>query len=219
MNANAKARKNTENVSASSIGHGAFPLVNPKKPKREEVLAVSVLTHPVGTDMKWLMVRRPGNGLLAGQWEFPTVCLWSSEPVGSSKGTKNAEKSSSTLKDGVPFIATSERTKALDDLLRSITLDARNGLNCLPEPNWLVAPRLAINEEPLEHIFSHVRHVIWIDYHELRAGNDELIDGHWSITDGREVKWMSEKDMDKVGITSCVKKILTLVKKSPIGPK
>jgi len=63
-----KNRKNTENISASSIGHNAFPLINPKKPKKEEVLVASVLTFLVGKEVKWLMVRRPDKGLLAGQW-------------------------------------------------------------------------------------------------------------------------------------------------------
>ncbi len=49
---------------AAAIGHSRFPTNPPKKAKREEILGVAVLSHSLGDDEKWFMVKRPSEGLL-----------------------------------------------------------------------------------------------------------------------------------------------------------
>ena len=112
---------------------------------------------------------------------------------------------------------TSVRMKALDDFYHTVRVVDRDAINAKLDSSVLLTPRLALNKEPLEHIFSHVRHLMWIEYLGLKAFDKELMDGSWSIADGREMRLMSEEDMDHVGITSCVKKIIALVKKSTTG--
>lgn len=58
---------------AAKCGHAVFPMDPPKTEKREEDLAMAVLSFreksKSGRDeTRYLMVRRPSSGLLAGQW-------------------------------------------------------------------------------------------------------------------------------------------------------
>ena len=52
--------------SASTIGHTNFPTAPPKKAKREEILSVAVMSHTLdaGGHERWLMTKRPSDGLL-----------------------------------------------------------------------------------------------------------------------------------------------------------
>ncbi|CAM9426922.1 unnamed protein product, partial [Chrysoparadoxa australica] len=56
---------------------GSFPLKAPKVKAREQLINVTVITKrkDKDKDTEFLMVRRPPKGLLAGQWEFPSVML------------------------------------------------------------------------------------------------------------------------------------------------
>lgn len=58
--------KDTEllNNAAAIMGHASFPTNSPKKNKREEILGVAALSHNIGKDEKWFMVKRPKDGLL-----------------------------------------------------------------------------------------------------------------------------------------------------------
>jgi A/G-specific adenine glycosylase len=196
-------------IAASKCGHAVFPLAPPKMQKREEVLAVAVMSYehksPAKRDKAWLLVRRPKTGLLAGQWEFPSACVWTSE------SDKNGSKSKGKRKDmskEVPVISTSVRRKALNALLKEVTTDADGELL----HDLSASKRSNMGGESLEHVFSHVRHTMWIEHASLSVydmGQDEWVDSK-----DREVRWMFESDMQKVGVTSGVKKVLKAVKQS-----
>jgi A/G-specific adenine glycosylase len=217
---------------ACTVGHSVFPLVNPRKAKREEFLGVALLSYHKDDDERWLMIKRPDNGLLAGQWEFPTVCLWNSatpkKRKGSSPATKVVTKDQSDFhvvfsenhesqrldhgNESTPvFLSNQAMKKALDHLLGSISL--QNEVS--HESKWLLQPRVVVNNEPIEHIFSHVRHSMWIEYGAVSHDSnlDLYINSRWSTSDGREVRWLSQMDMNNVGITTGVKKILAVVRK------
>jgi A/G-specific adenine glycosylase len=193
-------------MAASKCGHGVFPLAPPKMAKREEVLAVAVMSYEMATTggkKAWLLVRRPKNGLLAGQWEFPNTCVWTSEPASSlSKKGKRKDMSKE-----VPVISTSLRRKALNSLLKEVTSDADGSLL----HDLSACKRSNTGEEPVEHIFSHVRHTMWIEHASLSV--QDIGQTEWVDSKNREVRWMFESDMQKVGVTSGVKKVLTAVKK------
>eukprot|EP00605_Chrysophyceae_sp_TOSAG23-4_P003038 GSChrysophyteH1.ASY1.ANO1.3343.1 assembled CDS len=54
-----------------------FPVRAPKKKPREVVLFVSVFVRECEDGVtRYLFIKRPPTGLLAGQWELPTVLLW-----------------------------------------------------------------------------------------------------------------------------------------------
>ena len=146
---------------------------------------------------RYLMVKRPKQGLLAGQWEFPNVC------VRIRKGKK--------IKD----LSKAARGKALDEfLLDDLFLNHSNEETPAEVSD---AKRLAENK-PLEHIFSHVKHYMWVEVGDLSGVRDENLE--WTTPSGKEVRWMNKDDMKKVGITSGVKKVLQSVeKKSSTEPK
>lgn len=53
-----------------------FPVRAAKVTKREESVSMCVVEWRVGPDKAWmLLVRRADTGLLAGQWEFPSVTI------------------------------------------------------------------------------------------------------------------------------------------------
>ena len=178
---------------AAKIGHSVFPTDPPKTEKREEDLAMAVLR----SGKRYLMVKRPKQGLLAGQWEFPNVC------VRIRKGKK--------IKD----LSKAARGKALTEfLLDDLFLNHSNEETPAEVSD---AKRLAENK-PLEHIFSHVKHYMWVEVGDLSGVRDENLE--WTTPSGKEVRWMNKDDMKKVGITSGVKKVLQSVeKKSSTEPK
>ena len=179
-----------------AYSHGPFPLAPPKASKREEVLVVAVLTDTRrGVADKWLLVKRPKEGLLAGQWEFPSVCVWSSADEEHPKSKKRKDVD-------VPFIAENVRSKALTGLLGSLAATSRG------KAAILKGGKRTRLQESVEHIFSHVRHTMWIEHGTLDDMSNET---SWMSINGKEVRWMSKDDMEKVGVTSGVKKILKTV--------
>jgi len=233
---------------ASKIGHGAFPVPPPKKAKREEVLAVAAISllapETLGRKSKngeekivnrWLMVKRPKEGLLAGQWEFPSVCVWDStdKQKDGKKGKKAMVKNGEVV---IPIVKALERKRSLQSFLENMTIpslldsDDENQIRRLFKVTCK-SKRINLSQEktsnstspPLEHIFSHVRHTMWVEHGHIQLEEDDEISFDfssfesssmsWKTEDGREVRWMSELDMKKVGVTSGVKKILAAVLK------
>ena len=184
-----------ETVSAIA-GHACLPIPPPKKAKREEVLAVAVISSRVADDdrPRWLMVKRPSEGLLAGQWEFPNVEVWN-----SAKADDKKEKTEKSKTIEVPLIDPLLRSKALTSFIGDILDDS-----------IAKQKRKQIKDAPITHIFSHVCHTMWLEYNHL--DEDIAVSRRWKLEDGREAGWMSEDDMKDVGITSGVHKILAKVK-------
>ena len=88
--------KTSANDAHATAGHASLPIAPPKKSKREEVIAVAVvcLKSTTSDQRRWLMVKRPSTGLLAGQWEFPSVCCW------NSAGAKSSEEGEEEWQEG-----------------------------------------------------------------------------------------------------------------------
>jgi len=199
---------NTTSIEAAKIGHSIFPMDPPKTDKREEDLAMAIILNrdekSSNTDdsVRYLMVRRPKEGLLAGQWEFPNVCV----QIRKKSNKKKAEKTASAKEPNRV-----DRDCALTKfLLQDLFLDYPNSEIVTALSN------LSRKSEkiPLEHIFSHVKHYMWMEVGDLinvTIGDNDI---EWVSPSGREVRWMTKNDMKKVGITSGVKKVLQSVEKS-----
>ena len=198
---------------AAKLGHSVFPTDPPKKEKREEDLAIAVLLNRMSNidededddikdddSVRYLMIKRPSKGLLAGQWEFPNVC---------TVRIKDNKKKNQAGTIKIPSKA--DRDRSLSKLLiKDLFLD---------HPNDDIATTISdlsrhAKKEPLEHIFSHVRHHMWIEVGHLYAdlGNDL----EWTTISGKQMQWMNKNDMKEVGITSGVKKILQAVNSSSL---
>lgn len=193
---------------AAKVGHAAFPTDPPKKEKREEDLAVAVLLNQYETEdivehdasIRYLMVKRPKAGLLAGQWEFPNVCVQT-----------RTKKSKNKLEPTTKLPKKAERDRALTKfLLEDLFLNH-------PDDSIITAVSnlsRSANKQPMEHIFSHVKHYMWVEVGRLSELNLEEGDLEWKSPSGKEVRWMNKNDMGKVGITSGVKKVLQAVEQS-----
>ena len=176
-------------------GHQSLPTPPPKKSKTEEVLAVAVLSSSTkGGERRWLMVKRPKNGLLATQWEFPSVSVWNSKDARPKNEKKKGKKTTEALQ--VPAINVSKRTRALGDFLTSSLL-----VEDIAEIKRKKCAR------PIEHIFSHIKWHMHVECADVGERNDNK---RWKSSDGREVAWLSEDDMQSVGVTSSVRKALYL---------
>jgi A/G-specific adenine glycosylase len=215
------------------IGHAAIPIPPPKKSKREEVIAVAAIstrdttstsTSTSTNSLKWLMVKRPSTGLLAKQWEFPSVCVWTSATTEKtktlpSKAKNNKSKSKPAAAQGVPSIPAAKRRKELDALLSTLMLGSADTKTLLQRDNQ----RIQVPDGPLEHIFSHVRHTMWVEFGHIDVTTDTDDDVDVPLESlhkldlkcihGRDVRWMSEQDMKVVGTTSQIQKVLDSVKK------
>ena len=186
----------------ATAGHASLPIPPPKKSKREEVIAVAVISSQMANKEKcWLMVKRPKEGLLAGQWEFPKVCVWNSaEEQKKDKGKKKAGGKPTVVE--VPVIDPAVRSDALDSFLTDI-FQANDDM-----PSGL-SKRTQLKDDPVVHIFSHVCHTMWIEHCEVET--DGEITKRWKLNN-QEIGWMTESMMAKVGITSLVRKVLSATK-------
>lgn len=201
QDASAKKSKTSNERMLPLSGHSVFPLNPPKLGRREEVYAVAVLSY-VAADggNRWLLVRRPKDGLLANQWEFPAAIVWTSDD--QSKNNKRGNRKDLSI--DVPNVAKATRKKALDSLMDSLKKSQE-------EENMLdlcSSQRIYVGETPIEHVFSHVRHTMWIEYARLTVKPET--EG-WVDANGREVRWMGSSDMEQVGVTTGVKKIIQAV--------
>jgi A/G-specific adenine glycosylase len=243
-------------VRGARCGHKMLPLSKPPTVKREEVLAIAVVsrTRPLGkgsvgkleNTVEYLWVRRPRHGLLAGQWEFPTVCLWSSatptattnkkkaksddasesseepsprkskrqSPASAASTTATAKKSKKAVVD-VPQIPVKQQLAEVQQLWAELTHSNVTGCPLTPSQATLQWSPVS-SETPLEHVFSHVRHTMWVHCAMLRdedgTRNSDL-PSSWKTADGREIQWASETAMAQLGLTAGVKKVLQAVRK------
>ena len=179
---------NASDLSAIA-GHAALPMPPPKKAKREEVLAVAVicLEHASSEDKQWLMIRRPSEGLLACQWEFPSVCVW------------NSSQKESTSAVQVPIIEAAVRSTELNSYLDDITQSTGS----------IGSKQREQIEAPVSHVFSHVCHTMYVEKCTIN-GQNMKVQKRWKTKDGREVGWFNEQEMNDNGITSGVRKLLVL---------
>lgn len=187
-----------KDVMARKCGHSVFPTAPPKSQKKEEAYAIAAVSSTCNNGIhRWLLVKRPSQGLLAGQWEFPAALVWTSD---ENSKTKSKKRKSSVDAIEVPVIAPITRERALNKLLQDLGL---------PEDET-VSKRSKLDDVPLEHIFSHVRHTMWIEHTHLEIEANSTLD--WLGHNERRVKWMEESEMEKVGVTSGFRKILKAVK-------
>ena len=191
---NRKIKAADESTMRAMISHSCFPIDPPKKPKREEVLVVVVFSscNEITKEQTWFMQKRPSKGLLAGQWEFPCVCAWEHNP--NSKENENNDFT-------IPDLGKEERTKMARNLQIDLFVQKDDVDKSASEIKSLLL------KKPIMHIFSHIRHTMYVEYRTLSFEYDVFNNGG---------TWMSKDDMKNVGVTAGVKKILRTIKKENI---
>ena len=210
----------TDEAAAAALVHRLLPLPPPKKARREERLVLLALyldakivndgaeaTPPPARPRDgswWLLVKRPAGGLLAGQWEFPHAVV--SQHAEAAPEDPGARA----------------RRAAADGVLGAMGL-----------PPARLAARAAL-PQPVEHIFTHVKHTMHIECAAGAAAAEAGTGGaaaaaraaamaaaaggtaaaaadeggaQWE-SDGRTYCWMDAAAMARVGVTSGVKKVI-----------
>lgn len=75
----------------------SYPRKVPKKKPRQVVLSVAVLETIIGEEKKFLFVKRPNQGLLANQWEFPSIIVWEEENVKAFNKNKKGKSNNGKI--------------------------------------------------------------------------------------------------------------------------
>ncbi|KAG9405704.1 hypothetical protein AC1031_003619 [Aphanomyces cochlioides] len=126
-----------------------YPLKTRKKAPRNEVLNVVVLYQQNSDDIedrKYLMMKRAEGGLLAGQWEFPSLKVCDDE-------------------ESIPVYK--ERKPITNDQLASVLSTKADKLDAL-----IVHRR---DQGELVHIFSHVKHHMGIEEVQVNWPDGRLL--------------------------------------------
>lgn len=194
---------------AAIAGHAHFPTPPPKKSKREEVLVVAVAKYQGKyASSKWLMVKRPDIGLLAGQWEFPSLIIWTSSSTSIEKESPKSKKKTVNGPIHVPMISLNQRKCAIYELIMGLIGKSQHNHDILEVIQDSI--RQHASNVPINHVFSHVRHTMWIEHIDLsfmeKLPSLEIYSGSSSCR--QETKWMTHVDMKNVGITSGVRKVI-----------
>lgn len=236
-------------------GHSVFPCPAPKLNPRKEVLVVATIscTLPDSGEKAWLLVKRPNKGLLAGQWEFPSILVWSSIDGhvlnNSSSNTNNSTnqknhktiikkktnntKVKTTSDDEIPLISKGDQLNALQILIKGLVHS--NGIETKKLDSWILSPFVndrkrsserfvPINDHYIEHIFSHVRHSMWImsyntdNNHPIHTESSSMkkkngtekinyLPEEWTDSNDRVVRWMRQSEIKSVGVTAGIGKV------------
>lgn len=167
---------------------------------------------------RYLFLRRPPTGLLANQWEFPSIVTDSSATLTSADNNVMAQlKSYLGTKIGSEILLTGDDKGILVDdgdmgreegKGRVAVVAVRNSVPCV-EPSIL-------------HIFSHERHNMAISIWEVDLLNptttttqqEELLRPPVSSSQPNLWIWMTAEEIRKAGITTGCKKILVAAESS-----
>ena len=153
---------------------------------------------------RWLLAKRPATGLLAGQWEFPHAVVASdAAALPDDPGAPERSLRSTHVTDAAAAPAAASMPPAFTAWYRQALA------------------------EPLEHIFSHVRHTMHVEYaavanppplaEEAAAGKSKGKGKGAASAAPREFRWMAEDQMKEVGVTAGVLKVIAAVRAAEDG--
>ncbi|KAI8577758.1 hypothetical protein K450DRAFT_250689 [Umbelopsis ramanniana AG] len=194
-----------------------YPRKAVKKAPREEECAVCIVEKkPADSknplDSKFLLVKRPKTGLLAGLWEFPSVelnetCVAEKKSAKKRKPSKAVVSSDDSEDDYVPeqksgsptlklLAKDSDERQAImgKHLMTTFDID-------LDSCNILRRTELG----SVVHLFSHIRKTYHMEYLEIDA--DSIDD----VEDTDQVQWISRDELALAAIPTGLKKGIKLM--------
>lgn len=195
-------RKWCSALQAEKQGKGSvteYPTKTEKAEKREEHVAVAVVkVVPHGVKPsdkksgKYLLVKRPQGGLLAGLWEFPLQAV-DAEAKGSARRGAMTELVLGLLGKEVELGIT-KQGEGGSIAGTAAAAAASKGLR--------VVDRKPVGE--VVHVFSHIRMTMHVESLVLEGAVPAVVEG------ASEVQWLSEEELGAKGLTSGVKKVFKL---------
>lgn len=182
---------------------------------------------------RYLFVRRPATGLLANQWEFPSLLLETEADEGAAEGVEGdtaaragADKIPSQQQPlesdlWAPFPNYFSGQLCISWKTQPVSGNAEAGENVKEEElGAVVGGGLSVLEigkvsgfEPIIHVFSHQRHTMHILLKDVQVVSSAAADTEKTSVASVESRWMSAEEIVAAGITTGCKKVLTEVSK------
>jgi len=178
-------------------------------------------------EYRYLFVRRPATGLLANQWEFPSIGITSEAVELSAEDTAEGREGDA---EGVPavigaadlwapfpayFVDSLHMRWQLGDSVDG-SCDCKTGVKdesmCSPTNALLLETQASNDFEPILHVFSHQRHTMHITLRDVQVVSRSIAEA--SAAAPVASKWMTAAEIVEAGITTGCKKILTQVTKT-----
>jgi A/G-specific adenine glycosylase len=191
-----------------------YPTKVEKAEKREESVVVAVVrVIPEGAKPsergvgKYLLVKRPPGGLLAGLWEFPL------QPVEAGAASSNRQKVMNGFLTGL--LGAENLEKLTTGTVVAAKKDAaapENATSAAAEENAATALRVVERKTvgDVVHVFSHIRMTMHVEAITLQgAVSEAMVLGEDGSTNA-EVQWLGEEDLGAKGLSSGVKKVFKL---------
>eukprot|EP00943_MAST-04B_sp_MAST-4B-sp1_P003599 g3599.t1 len=192
-----------------------YPMKKKKTPPKEQTWCVYIYRY----NGKYLLIKRPSTGLLANQWEFPSIKYIASnnDKLLLNKGDDKSEKHQHTLP---PY---NVRQKMFDNYLKTqLSVDIEN--TNIFDSNVVVSRRDLGHKV---HIFSHLKHNMYIEEIHIKSNPNTNYDIHGSDNDkmvhvtqlknGQEYCWVTLNDMKvqnndngTIPLTTGMRKVIAL---------
>lgn len=163
-----------------------YPIKDPKKATkvRDETVAVLVVCTETGGGVKFLIVQRPEDGLLAGLWEAPNAVL--------------DLKSEASRKDTMD-----ELQLLIPQALKNSELQKAK----LQRSGSSGSPALHVEVGKVTHIFSHIRQTLDVQLMILRPQEAEAALTSGVTVEGIPFQWLSESELAGAAISTQMKKV------------
>ena len=139
----------------------------------------------------YLVVKRPPTGLLAGQWEFPSIKVCGTDEH-MNQYVQVTTRAQLTDKDTTEIPPYEDRKRAC-----TIALGTKYGSTFVDQlENATLTERRDLGQ--LIHVFSHIKHHLGI----------EQIDTQWVDIPSHLGAWMTLDELNRHGLTTGMKKVL-----------
>lgn len=201
-----------------------FPKKVAKKRKKDVILSVLVLAimrngpDVTQKDPAFLFIRRPQTGLLANQWELPNVVMKESNETDNPKDFVNIKLSREVMWEPFPSYLQEKIgyswSEPYDPHSHTDVESTEIGESFRINENKPELPKIyplangcnEIMAETVVHVFSHQRHIMHVNVKQVYMV--EKFNPNRAKDGNRDVRLMKFNDIEKVGLTAGMKKVL-----------
>ena len=211
-----------EEINGLPISVCYFPRKLAKKRPREVIIYVNVyLSKSLDNTVKYLMVRRANDGLLANQWEFPNIVTFDEKDMQLNENEVFGDKLKLPIDSLTVQFKEHLRTVFGIHWLQSLiklekpTTTTSNVLTTETDNDNITMisnedTKIIELEEPIIHVFSHQRHTMHVSIHQTKINRYDYVNTN---SQQREYQWMTSTEIKNCGMTTGCKKVLTQVLK------